>query len=275
MDFISVHRYPSKSGAHNQFFTSLNDLSSTVKKIDPDWNIHITAYGVSLGGYGEIGDHDTSNNAAGFVTFASQLQMLDSEQFGIMSFTAFSDLWDQSGVYSQPFHNGYGWSTMRGIHKPTYRVLELLHKYASDREYFLGLNVNTANSSVELLVTVNESKDEIVLFLANWMPGTQNISDQTVNIVMENVKGLSNVPEYATIMRMDSENTNPAQVWKSIGSPTYPTPEQLDIVKDASEIVPNTINIDSVGNSIKFDVDLPVYGVAVVVIELSINGESN
>ena len=87
MDFVSTHEYPDKSSSHDQFFKLLNDLSSTVKKIDPSWNIHITAYGVSLGGYGEIGDHDTSNNAAGFITFASQFQMLDSNQFGIMSFT--------------------------------------------------------------------------------------------------------------------------------------------------------------------------------------------
>ena len=99
-------------------------------------------------------DHnDTSYNAVCFSTFASQFQALNRDQWFIWSFTGFSDLWDQQGYFSAPFHNGYGWMTQRGIKKATYHALKLLVQYASNRKYFNVKRVdsNEVNMTLEYL----------------------------------------------------------------------------------------------------------------------------
>ena len=120
LDWISEHLYPTdgycKNKTHDGYYLCLQYLSDQIKAINPNYGIGITAYGCRISNdYSKMGMHDTSENAACFTTFASQLQKLDSNQFGIMSFTGFTDLWDQVGMYSAPFHDGYGWLTNRGL----------------------------------------------------------------------------------------------------------------------------------------------------------------
>ena len=96
---------------HDGYYKCLQYTSEVIRDIDQNMGIGITAYGCSIqNNYDKMGKHDSSYNAACFTTFASQLQALDSQQFGIMSFTGFTDLWDQVGMYSAPFHDGYGYN---------------------------------------------------------------------------------------------------------------------------------------------------------------------
>ena len=120
LDWISTHLYPNngycKNKTHDGMYLCLQYLSDQIKAINPKYGIGITAYGCEIqNNYDKMGMHDTSKNAACFSTFASQFQELDSNQYGIMSFTGFTDLWDQVGMYSAPFHDGYGWLTNRGL----------------------------------------------------------------------------------------------------------------------------------------------------------------
>ncbi len=72
-----------------------------------------------------------------------------------MSFTGFTDLWDQKGFYSEEYHDGYGWLSQRGIKKPTYWALQLLVDYASNRKYY-KVHKNNSNEKDTIAIIYND-----------------------------------------------------------------------------------------------------------------------
>src|SRR6202035_2966912 len=76
----------------------------------------------------------------------------------MMSYWAFSDVFEEQGVVRKPFYGGYGFVAERGIPKPAYRAFELLHDLGDKR---------MANPSNDVLVTKRRS-GTIVLALWNY-----------------------------------------------------------------------------------------------------------
>eukprot|EP01084_Bolivina_argentea_P276702 472200_1 len=278
LDFFSTHIYPTDQNTpatHNGYLGLLQHLQSTIKKVSPTMQIGNTAYGCTIesdspSGH-NMGTHDTSYNAACFSTFASQFQVLDRDQWFIWSFTGFTDLWDQQGFLSAPFHNGYGWMTQRGIKKPTYHALRLLVEYASDRKYFTVKREDSSesNTTLEVFVTMNDSKNEIAVFVMNWIPHGKPINNETVIVKLNNVPNNKNIPSEGILYRIDSDNCNPGEVWQKQGSPVYPSQKQLDEMVNASNTYPHKIGITNNNGDVTLQVDIPKDGVAVTVIDLS------
>ncbi len=52
---------------------------------------------------------------------------------GMMSYWAFSDVFDEQGVVDKPFYGGYGIVAERGIPKAAFRAFELLHQLGDQR----------------------------------------------------------------------------------------------------------------------------------------------
>ena len=249
LDFFSTHIYPNDQGApptHNGYFGLLKHLQETIANVSTKMKIGNTAYGCKIEGpTNGPGPHDTSYNAACFSTFASQFQGLNRDQWFIWSFTGFSDLWDQQGYFSAPFHNGYGWMTQRGIKKATYHALRLLVEYASDRKYFdvKRVDSNEVNTTLEVFVTINNDKNELVVFIMNWIPMGQTIKDETVIVEVNNVGDMNkNIPSQRAIYRIDSDNCNPDVIWQKQGSPIYPTQNQMTEMINASNTYPDRID---------------------------------
>eukprot|EP01084_Bolivina_argentea_P276705 472203_1 len=275
LDFVSAHMYPTKSLApktHNGYFQIIQNLSTTIKALDENMGIALSAYGCTIEDEPNPGPHDTSYNAACFSTFASQFQALNSSQFWIMSFTGFTDLWDQNGVWSAMFHDGYGWLTNRGIKKPTYQALQLLVNYASDRNYYKVYrnNSNEVDTTLEVFVTVNDNKNQIAIFVMNWMLQGHSIKNETVQIDLVNLDKIYNgkLPDNGIVYRIDDDHCNPLKKWKDIGSPMYPTQKELDMVGNASVLVKEEIKLSTMSNGIGVELDVMPYGMAVVVIDL-------
>eukprot|EP01084_Bolivina_argentea_P276706 472204_1 len=275
LDWVSTHMYPTKSLAaktHNGYFQVLQNLSKTIKAIDKNMGIGLTAYGCTTEPKPKNGkppgEHDTSYNAACFTTFASQFQQLDSKQFELMSFTGFTDLWDQIGAFSNMFHNGLGWLTDRGVKKPTYWALQLLVDYASNRKYYpvIRNNSNEENTTLELFVTINNDKNQIALFVMNWMLLNYPITNETVEINLVKTVGF---PNKAIVYRIDDDHCNPLKTWEQMGSPMYPTQKQIDMIANSSTLIGEMINVDSKTNdSVTITLDIPIYGMTVIVFDL-------
>eukprot|EP01084_Bolivina_argentea_P254948 428714_1 len=272
LDWVSTHLYPPKNGIHNSFYLKMKQLSQQIKNVNKNYGIGITAYGCELPKYGKLGLHDTSYNAACFSTLVSQFQQLDTKQFQIMSFTGFTDLWDQGGMYSSPFHDGYGWVTNRGIKKATYHSLRLLHQYATDRNYFIGLNtfLNQNTTTLELFATIDNKKSELSLFVMNWiLSGQRNVTNENVEIVITGNNGELNNVKKGTLYRIDNDNCNPQVIWQTMGEPFYPTKEQINKMVNASNTYPTQLDVDSsTTNSITFKLNVPAFGWALIVVEL-------
>jgi xylan 1,4-beta-xylosidase len=167
------------------------------------------------------------------------------------SFWTFSDLFEENGQFSQPFHGGFGLQTIHGIPKPTYRVFEMMHHLGDQRIPVEG----GAGSTVELLA-VRDGENLRVLAYNHDIPG----SDLRTEDVALTLKGAAPA-QPVTIARIDSAHANPKQKWIDLGSPAYPDREELAQILVAS--LPSATELLADGRTLHFS--LPPHAIAEIV----------
>ena len=165
----------------------------------------------------------------------------------MMSYWTFSDVFEEQGVIKTPFYGGFGIVAEDGIPKPVYSAFMLLHELGDER---LPAPIN------EALVT---RQADGTLVIASWNlvePGAQG-SDKTVTF------DLKGVPEgvYAEIRRVDSTHGDTLDAWKAMGSPKFPTRQQIEELRRASDIGPPQ---DVAIRDHQLRLTLPPMGLAVV-----------
>lgn len=168
------------------------------------------------------------------------------------SFWTFSDLFEEQGQIPGPFHGGFGLQTVHGIAKPIYRVFEFLHSLGEEK---LAVECK-AESNVELLAVRGENELQILAYNHNIPTG--EIHEENVVIAFDGLL----LNGSASISRVDDSHANARQKWLDLGSPEYPTSNELEMIKLASKVVSEPLTIE-VGQ-VRFS--LPPHGVACVVI---------
>lgn len=71
-----------------------------------------------------IGNHDSVTAAAGILTYIPRL----AGKLPLMSYWAFSDVFEEHGIEAAPFHNEWGLVNIYGNPKPAFRAFQLLHE---------------------------------------------------------------------------------------------------------------------------------------------------
>ena len=66
--------------------------------------------------------------------------------------------------------------------------------------------------------------------------------------------------------RIDGEHSNTHSVWKALGSPDYPTPEQMVVLhaSEGLEMVEPPKTVEIVGGRYQASFSLPVHGVSLI-----------
>ena len=165
----------------------------------------------------------------------------------MMSYWTFSDVFEEQGVIKTPFYGGYGIVAESDIPKPAFDAFMLLHKLGSVR---LPAPVN------EAIVT---RRTDGTLVIATWNlvePGSAG-SDKTVTFKLKGVRDGA----YAEIRRVDTEHGDTLAAWKGMGSPKYPTVQQVTALRRAAEIGPPQ---DVPVHDQRLTLTLPPMGLAVV-----------
>lgn len=164
----------------------------------------------------------------------------------IMSYWTFSDVFEEQGVVKTPFYGGYGLIAANNIPKPAFNVFKVLHQLGNQR---LRLDSDSA------LVTRN-ADGSIVIALWNYAaPGaTGDVENVTVSLKNTN-------PRKATIWRVDSNHGDSQRADREMGSPRFPTREQIRQLQAAAELgAPEIRNVQN--HELKLDI--PAHGLAVV-----------
>ena len=121
---------------------------------------------------------------------------------------------------------------------------------------------------MEVFATINKNKTQLAIFAMNWIPGGAPIKDETVDIVISDL-GQNGKISSGELHRIDESNCNPYVIWQKQGEPTYPTLKQINEMKNASIIIPESINSKSVNSdTVSFNFDLPMYGTALLIVDL-------
>ncbi len=147
-----------------------------------------------------------------------------STETKMMSYWTFSDVFEEQGVIKSPFYGGFGLVAEGGIPKPSYDAYMLLHELGDER---LPAPAN------EALVT-RRADGTLVIAAWNLVEPDATGSEKTVTF---DLKGVSK-DAFAAIRRVDAKHGDTLAAWKAMGSPKYPTQQQIAALRQASRIGP-------------------------------------
>jgi len=210
-----------------------------------------TEYNSGLYSNGDFHDHPY---ASAFVIFNS-LDLLGI--IDVLSYWTFSDIFEEGGFISTPFHGGFGLQDIHGIAKPAYRAFELLHESGDQLIHVQPTKYPTAG----IIVTTKGKKLQILAFNHNIPNAT--IQTETLCITINGVTNFNN--RNATLQRIDNTHANAPALWESMGCPEYPSQDQIISLKKSSQMIKETISPIFQNNSqVQFSVRIPPEGVAAI-----------
>ena len=165
----------------------------------------------------------------------------------MMSYWTFSDVFEEQGPKHGPFDGGFGLVSMGGIHKPSYADFALLHELGDER---------IQQDSKNVLVT---KRHDGALAIAAWNLVDLDKSGST-KVIELNIGGVK-PDSRVSVSRVDETHANSLGAYRAMGSPRYPTPEQVQTLNKAAEIpVPEETRL--LNGMIRLE--LPVNGLALI-----------
>jgi len=167
----------------------------------------------------------------------------------MMSYWTFSDVFEEQGVVKTPFYGGFGVIAEDDIPKPAFNVFKILHLLGDER---IRLDSNS--------VLFTRRKDgTLVLAVWNYAPPEHAGATRTFQLRFENAKARE-----ARISRVDSDHGDVHSAYAKMGSPQFPTQQQLQELQLAGHLPGPEIARVKHG---ELSLTLPSYGLAVVEIK--------
>lgn len=264
LDFISTHHYPTDSAfglgldmeaqmARSQRGILTIRAKKAIEEASP-LPVYYTEWNNSPSPRDPY--HDTPYNAAFIVkTLMDNMEL----PLSCYSFWTFSDIFEESGLNSVPFHGGFGLLNIHGIPKPSYRAFQLLSKLDGER---VEVAINEGSDTVDCFAFRN--KEELNILISNYQVPLSPIKAERINIV---VNGAKNV-QAAFLERIDESHANPEKAWVDMGRPKYLNREQIQALMKASELVKEPIDWARKENEVTIDLLVQPYSVTMISLTL-------
>ena len=141
----------------------------------------------------------------------------------IMAYWDLSDVFEEQGVVKTPFYGGYGLLAERGIPKAAFRAFELLHRLGTERVVIPSENA---------LVT-RRNDGAFVVALWNYAEPGEPGANLTFTLQLKGLKAAN-----YQIQSVAPGNASPVETWKQMGSPRFPTRDQIRQLQRAAELSP-------------------------------------
>jgi xylan 1,4-beta-xylosidase len=198
--------------------------------------------------------------------YSNQTQVTDSAYMGpwiadtirqcdgltaMMSYWAFSDVFEEQGVVKKPFYGGFGLLAEDAIPKPIFNDFAMLRN--------LG-DVRLEAASEAVLVT--QRKDGAIVLLVWGKINPPEESPRGPEVVRLQFKGLSG-PQSARVTMVDDQHGSPLPAYEKMGSPQFLTQAQMVQLRTAAALpAAETMPLD--GNTLK----LTLSGHALALVEI-------
>ncbi|MEH1122971.1 GH39 family glycosyl hydrolase [Micromonospora sp. CPCC 206061] len=224
VDFVSRHAYTSGPAQHVPFGTyqTLAPATQLLAQFArpreqlrgtplADLPVHITEFNSSYRPDNPV--HDTAFHAAYLApVVAAGGDLVDS-----FSYWTFSDMFEEVGVPTAPFHGGFGLLTHRQIKKPTFHLYAFMARMG-DQVLARGddhLVTRDAAGRVTVLAWAPVREDGHTLRLSLPLPGA--------------------VSAFVLRSSVSEEAGNPWRAWCEMGQPRSPRERELDALRAAAE----------------------------------------
>ena len=259
LDFISTHHYPTDAAfglglnMEEQMARSIRGvLTVRVKKALEEAGplpLYYTEWNNSPSPRDAY--HDTPYNAAFIVkTITDNMGLLDC-----YSFWTFSDIFEECGLSSLPFHGGFGLMNLHGIPKPSYRAFQLLSYINGDR---LEMDVHEVSSTLDCFAS--QDQEGMTILIANHQIPLSPIRAERIRITVKGIKGIRS----ASLERIDETHANPKRTWIEMGSPAYLDRNQIQTLMNASELEKETVDWIQDGDKIIIDLLIQPHSAAAI-----------
>ncbi len=163
-----------------------------------------------------------------------------------MSYWTFSDVFEEQGVVKQPFYGGYGLIAEHDIPKPAFNAFSLLHRLGDQR---------LAVSSDDVLVT-KRADGSLVIAAWNLTGVGEKGTPKQIRLQFPHSS-----PRSVYLSRVDADHGDIHKTYETIGSPKYPTPAQIAILRAAAELPVAEIQHLSSGS---LDLTIPAQGLVLL-----------
>ena len=259
VDFVSSHAYADDT-VENLFHTDekipyngrvCRAVSAVRTEIDRSPLPHLPLFWTEWNVQGEHESRDTPFVGPGV---ANTIRECDGK-VDMLSFWTFSDVFEEGGPIAHPFEGDFGLRAEGGINKPSFYDFALLHRLGEER----------LPSDAENVIATRRGDGALVIAL--WNIAGPEVPDgdplRTVKHVMLAPRG---VPQDApvTVSQVDEAHGNPLPLYRRMGSPQYPTPEQV-LHLNAASALPTPVRSRLQGG--KLVLELPVNALVLVTIE--------
>jgi xylan 1,4-beta-xylosidase len=160
----------------------------------------------------------------------------------MLSFWTFSDVFEEGGPIPKPFEGHFGLRAKGGINKPSFYAFGLLHRLGDRR---------IANAAQNILVT-RHADGSLSIAVWNLVDPGKTGSPINLRLTFEHVQANA----AATISVVDDDHGNALAAYRSLGSPQYPTPEQVRKMNAATALPPpKQVRLDGTHLDIKLQVN--------------------
>ncbi len=194
---------------------------------------------------------DTSYNAA-FITHTLDRCRGLAEA---MSYWCFSDVFEEQGVEPDIFYGGYGLIAMRRIPKPSLHAFTLLHRLGHER---LAVGQGPAMATLR-------SDGSVAVMV--WNLGARDKQGKPepgpplpLRIV---IRGLGNRNKLQ-ITHADDAHGSALEAYRQMGSPQYPTVQQIDELRKAAALPAPDHSLVAGGKYTEVPLELPLNGIALL-----------
>lgn len=138
-----------------------------------------------------------------------------------MSYWTFSDVFEEQGVVKTPFYGGYGLLAVGSIPKPAFNAFALLH----------GLGDRRFKSDAQGTLFTRRDDGALVLAIWNYADvGAASIA-RTVRLQVRHLDART-----ANVQSLDPQHGNVRLAYERMGSPRYPTQQQLAELRGAAAL---------------------------------------
>eukprot|EP01090_Pellita_catalonica_P012097 TRINITY_DN2559_c0_g1_i1.p1 TRINITY_DN2559_c0_g1~~TRINITY_DN2559_c0_g1_i1.p1 ORF type:complete len:462 (-),score=51.38 TRINITY_DN2559_c0_g1_i1:28-1302(-) len=260
VDFIDTHEYPTDITPYQRGIEAqvMNHTKMVVEQMvtKKKLNVYYTEYNSGLFSQ----PHHDDPYASAFLFY--NIPLIARVGLDIVSYWEFSDIFEEQGFVSLPFHQGFGLLNVNEVPKPAYRAFQILHSAGNERVQVVPELEDLKNTTTYgVWGTRNSVNGELKIFLYNHNLPFLPIKEELVEFIVEGAGIESN----GFIERIDDDNANAKAAWIKLGSPVYPTPLEILYLKDVSRLQPQEISGTRLAPSkIHFAVSIPPEGVAVV-----------
>ena len=145
----------------------------------------------------------------------------------LLSYWAFSDVFEEQGVAKKPFYGGYGLVATGGIPKAAYNDFALLHRLGTER----------LTEKPGPLIVTRRMNGTLAVAVWNYAPPGNGGSVRTYKISFEGLSG----PHHAIIWTVDEHHGSPLATWKAMSEPNFPSPNQQEVLRQAAQLPPPEI----------------------------------